>query len=242
VRIAIVSDIHGNLTALEAVLKDLRFTSPDLILHGGDLADSGSRPAEVMDLIRNLGWDGVYGNTDEVHFHPELLEEFASRSSAPKSLWAAVREMAAATEAMVGSERIAWLGTLPRVLTTESTALVHASPQSTWKAPGPESSDQELMETYAPLGKPAAVYGHIHRPFVRDSRELLVANSGSVSLSYDGDPRAAYLLVDDLRSTIRRVEYDIDKEIQALSTCGLPYTDWVVRMLKSASPQLPGAA
>jgi putative phosphoesterase len=242
VRIAIVSDIHGNLTALEAVLKDLRFTSPDLILHGGDLADSGSRPAEVIDLIRDLGWGGVYGNTDEVHFHPESLEVFASRSSAPKSLWAAVREMAAATEAMLGSERITWLSTLPRVLARESIALVHASPQSTWQAPGPDGSDRELTETYASLGRPVAVYGHIHRPFIRAIGELLVANSGSVSLSYDGDPRAAYLLVDDLRPTIRRVEYEIDKEIRALSSCGLPHSDWLARMLKSASPQLPSAA
>lgn len=61
-RIAIVSDIHGNLTALEAVLADLRQTSPDLILHGGDLADSGSSPVEIVDRIRDLGWQGVVGN------------------------------------------------------------------------------------------------------------------------------------------------------------------------------------
>jgi len=59
-RIAIVSDIHGNLTALEAVLADLRLgTAPDLILHGGDLAPGGARPAEVVDRIRQLGWEGV---------------------------------------------------------------------------------------------------------------------------------------------------------------------------------------
>ena len=55
-RIAIVSDIHGNQTAFEAVLADLRQTSPDLILHGGDLADGGASPAEIVDRIRDLGW------------------------------------------------------------------------------------------------------------------------------------------------------------------------------------------
>ena len=50
-RIAIVSDIHGNRTAFEAVLADLKQTSPDLILHGGDLADSGASPAEIVDRI-----------------------------------------------------------------------------------------------------------------------------------------------------------------------------------------------
>lgn len=69
-RIAIVSDIHGNRTALEAVLADLRQTSPDLILHGGDLADSGSSPVEIVDRVRDLGWQGVIGNTDEMLFAP----------------------------------------------------------------------------------------------------------------------------------------------------------------------------
>jgi 3',5'-cyclic AMP phosphodiesterase CpdA len=114
-RIAILSDIHGNRTAFEAVLADLQQTSPDLILHGGDLADAGASPVEIVDRIRGLGWQGVVGNTDEMLFRPEPLEEFASQSSAPHSLWAAIRQMAAATRAILGDERIAWLRRLPRV-------------------------------------------------------------------------------------------------------------------------------
>ena len=75
-RIAIVSDIHGNLTALEAVLADLREVSPDLIFHGGDLVQGGANPAGVVDLVRDLGWRGVVGNTDELMFRPESLREF----------------------------------------------------------------------------------------------------------------------------------------------------------------------
>jgi len=60
--LAIVSDIHGNRTALEAVVADLRQTSPDLILDGGDLADGGASPVEIVDCIRDLGWQGVVGN------------------------------------------------------------------------------------------------------------------------------------------------------------------------------------
>lgn len=119
VRIAIVSDIHGNRTAFEAVLTDLQETSPDLVLHGGDLVDSGSSPMEIVDRIRDLGWSGILGNTDEMHSRPESLEEFMSRSSAPASLWVAVREMAAATHATLGDERIGWLRTLPRILTNQ---------------------------------------------------------------------------------------------------------------------------
>jgi predicted phosphodiesterase len=65
-RIAIVSDIHGNLTALEAVVADINRAMPDFVLHGGDLVAGGSQPAEVIDLISQLGWSGVIGNTDEM--------------------------------------------------------------------------------------------------------------------------------------------------------------------------------
>src|ERR1043166_6795367 len=112
-RIAIVSDIHGNRTAFEAVLADLRQTSPDLILHGGDLADSGASPSEIVDQIRDLGWPGVVGNGEEALFRTESLDEFASQSSAAASLWVAVHEMVAATRDALGEERIAWLRGLP---------------------------------------------------------------------------------------------------------------------------------
>ena len=201
-------------------------------------------PWRSLDRIRDLGWKGVLGNTDEMHSRPESLEEFARQSSAPPSLWAAVREMAAATHAMLGEERIAWLGTLPRVLIQDSIALVHASPESPWKSPGPEASDAELEATYAPLDRPIVVYGHIHRPFLRriprpHAQEMFVLNSGSVSLSYDGDPRAAYLLMDESNPTIRRVEYDLEKEISSLSCCGVPHADWITKILRCSSPQLP---
>ena len=96
-RIAIVSDIHGNLTAFEAVLKDLRQTSPDLVFHGGDLAQAGSSPVEIIDRIRDLGWPGVVGNTDELLFRPESLTEFPSPMPQLQPLWAAIRESASWT-------------------------------------------------------------------------------------------------------------------------------------------------
>ena len=65
-RIAILSDIHGNRTAFQAVLSDIRDVSPDIVFHGGDLADGGSSPVEIVDYLRDLGWPGVVGNTDEM--------------------------------------------------------------------------------------------------------------------------------------------------------------------------------
>jgi len=243
-RIAILSDIHGNRTAFEAVLADLRQTAPDLILHGGDLADSGASPVEIVDRIRDLAWQGVIGNTDEMLSRPESLEEFASQSSAPPSLWVAIRQMAAATRAMLGEERIAWLRGLARVQIEAPVALVHACPESLWRAPTPEATDAELESIYGPLGPLIAVYAHIHRPYVRSvtspqARERLVANTGSVSLSYDGDRRASYLLLDGSSPTIRRVEYDLEKELKALSFCGLPHVDWIAKSLRAGSPQMP---
>jgi predicted phosphodiesterase len=238
-RIAIVSDIHGNLTAFEAVLADLRQTSPDLILHGGDLADSGSRPVEIVDRVRDLGWQGVIGNTDEMLAMPETLEEFASQSKAPPALWSAIREIGAATRAALGEERLAWLRDLPRVQMHDGMALVHGSPESRWNAPNPEASDGELESVYSSLGRTVAVYAHIHRSFVRNVSGMTVANTGSVSLSYDGDRRAAYLLLDDSEATIRRVEYDVDQELKALSQCGLPHSEWVAKMIQSGRPQMP---
>src|SRR5882672_9167925 len=108
-RIAIVSDIHGNRTAFEAVLADLRETAPDLILHGGDLADGGASPAEIVDYIRDLGWQGVVGNTDEMLFMPESLQEFAKQLPKLQPLFVVIEEMAAVTREVLGEERLAWL-------------------------------------------------------------------------------------------------------------------------------------
>src|SRR5262249_6278022 len=147
----------------EAVLADLRRTSPDVIFHGGDLADGGSHPAEIVDRIRDLGWPGVMGNTDELHTRPESLEEFARQSSAPASLWDAVREMAGFTRSALGEDRIARLRELPRIHQLDELGIVHASPATTWKSPARDSSDAEFESAYGSLDRPVVVYGHIHQ-------------------------------------------------------------------------------
>ena len=86
-----------------------------------------------------------------------------------------------------------------------------------------------------------SIYGHIHCPYVRNLPRRIVANTGSVSLSYDGDRRAAYLLLDDANPSIRRVAYDLDKELKALARCRLPHTEWLAKTLQMARPQMPAA-
>jgi putative phosphoesterase len=238
-RIAIVSDIHGNRTAFEAVLADMEQTSPDLILHGGDLANSGASPAEIVDRIRDLGWPGVAGNADELLFRPASLHEFAQHTPALQPLVAVIEEVAAATREALGEDRLAWLRDLPRTQQHASMTLVHASPGDLWRAPAAEASDAELESMYAPLGRPTVIYAHIHHPYIRSVSGRIVANTGSVSLSYDGDPRASYLLLDDSIPSIRRVAYDMDKELEALSNCGLPHREWLAKMLERTRPQMP---
>jgi predicted phosphodiesterase len=78
-RIAIVSDIHGNQRAFDAVLGDLREVAPDLVIHGGDLSSGGVHPAEIVDQIQSLGWPGVIGNTDEMLYAPDRLTDSPQR-------------------------------------------------------------------------------------------------------------------------------------------------------------------
>jgi predicted phosphodiesterase len=134
-RIAVLSDIHGNVTAFQAVLADLRQTSPDLILHGGDLADGGSGPVEIVDQIRDRGWLGVQGNTDELLWRPESLEEFAAQAPKPKPLLNSIGEMAAAIREALGEERLDWLSQLPRMHIQQPVALMHGSQGNLWRAP-----------------------------------------------------------------------------------------------------------
>jgi hypothetical protein len=153
--------------------------------------------------------------------------------------------MAASTREALGEERLAWLQSLPRTLTHGSVTLVHASPESLWRAPPPEADDAELDQVYGPLGQPIAVFAHIHRsylrrlPAIRGVESMTIANTGSVSLSYDGDRRSAYLLLDGLEPAIRRVEYDVDKELKALSESNIPHADWIARTIAAARPQMP---
>src|SRR5437867_5140114 len=104
-RIAIVSDIHGNRRAFQAVLDDLHQIAPDLTLHGGDLALGGTCPADIIDQVRTLGWRGVRGNTDEVFWFQEPLTQMAAAHPKLAPLVAALQAIIPATRASIGEER-----------------------------------------------------------------------------------------------------------------------------------------
>jgi predicted phosphodiesterase len=245
VRVAVVSDIHGNLTALEAVVADLRRRAPDLVVHGGDLALMGPRPAEVVDLVRGLGWPGVVGNTDELLWRPEEHARQLERAPALASVLSLLFEVYAPdTLSRLGDERVAWLRGFPASYAVDSgLTVVHASPGDLWRAPMPSASDDELADAFSAVGSDEVVYGHIHRPFVRVgvgvgagvASSLTVANAGSVGMPWDGDPRAAYLLITDGVPEVIRVPYDVDAESRALRAAGHPDAERLISMRVSGS-------
>jgi putative phosphoesterase len=235
-RVAIISDIHGNLTALDAVLADLRQQKPDVVLHGGDLPYGGSHPAEVIDCIAHEGWKGVLGNTDEMLWDTSARQALEAAAPKLKPLFKALFEVCGpATRKMIGESRLAWLRALPAELRHDNIVLMHAGPGNLWRAPMDTADDAELQNTYTPLNAEIVVYGHIHRPFIRKVGSMTVCNTGSVGSPYDGDTRSSYLMIDDGQPAIRRVVYDVEKEVGRLLASPYPHKEWIAEMRRKGS-------
>ena len=226
-RIAVVTDIHGNLTALDAVIADLQKVAPDLVVHGGDLVAGGHRPVEVLERVRECGWPGVQGNTDEMLWKPELFDEFMRTMPKLRQVWTMVfQQQAPATRELLGAERIAWLRQMPLEWRGDDLAVVHAAPGNLWRSPLADATDEELATTYGPLDRAVVAYGHIHLPFVRDVdpdrpapyRRELRQRRHAVRR------RSACLLLAGGRGrpVIRRVDYDVESEVRSLRRSGYP--------------------
>ena len=239
-RTAILSDIHGNLTALQAVIADLKQVSPDLVVQAGDLI-GGSRNGEVIDLVRERGWPGVYGNAEEMLWMPEQVTRYV-----PGGQFEPLRNRVL-TEAIpfllreIGEERLAWLRNLPKRWTDGELTVMHAGPDNVWQSPWADASDEELEACYGSLACRIVAYGHIHHAFVRRLPQFTVANSGALSFSYDGDRRAAYLVIDGDNIVVRRVDYDIEEEIRWLSDVKYPDAEWIAQIYRAAAPIPPPA-
>jgi predicted phosphodiesterase len=232
--LAIVSDIHGNLTALDAVVADLARRGIPRVVHGGDLAVGGCQPAEVIDLVRELGWPGVVGNVDQLLWEPGEHER--QRARAPKLgrlLDMMFGQYAPATLELIGAERLGWLQRLADEYCEEDLSVLHASPSDLWRAPMPDDHDDKLVAKYEQCDHAVVVYGHIHRPFVRRLAGFTVANSGSVGSPFDGDPRASYLLIDDGSLEIVRVDYDVEREVASLVGSGYPDAPRIAEMRRT---------
>jgi predicted phosphodiesterase len=201
-RVAVISDIHGNLLALDAVTTDIDLQGVDEVWCGGDIAWGGPWAHECIDRIRSADYKTVKGNTDVwVTGDPQTLTSEQERRE--------LREIAGAHS--LTPEESTWLLNLPLGHSAPgSILLVHGTPDSPFIGPMPDAPAAEF-EPYE--GRAAlVVYGHVHRAFVRRLTDgTLVCNTGAVGLPMDGDT-ACYLIVDHdgagftLRH--RRVSYD----------------------------------
>jgi putative phosphoesterase len=227
-RVAIVSDIHGNLMALDAVMTDLERQDLDDVWCGGDLAWGGPWASECIARVRDLGWKTVRGNTDVwITGDPQTVTDPADRD----------RLEATAKQHAISPDDARWLLDLPLGVTGPgSLLLVHGTPVSPFVAPQPEASAAEFV----PYEGQAAVviYGHVHKAFVRRLADgTIVANAGSVGLPLDGEA-ATYLIVDqtgpDVTLIHRRVPFDRRAGLAQARTIGGPVGEFFTDMMGRA--------
>jgi hypothetical protein len=145
-----------------------------------------------------------------------------------------ISEIAPVVRELIGEDRLAFLQNLPLTMRLASVFLCHASPSDLWLAPRERDGDDRFAKTYGSVGAETVIYGHIHFPLVRKLKDMTVINTGAVSLSYDGDWRASYLLLDSGQPSLRRIEYDRDREERALLQSRLPHREWLAQILRTA--------
>jgi putative phosphoesterase len=222
-RIAVFSDIHGNLQALESVLADIRGQAPGATYCLGDLVGYGANPNEVTERIRREGYPTVMGNYDDgVGFERDecgcAYREEAERERGQRSLeW---------TKARVSAENKAFLRTLASEIRFQADGkrilLVHGSPRKMNEylfEDRPISSFQRLA---AGSNADVILFGHTHKPYVKDVDGVTFVNVGSIGKPKDGDWRACYALLDEGKVTFRRIEYDVNAAAAAIRATDLP--------------------
>lgn len=229
-RLAVLSDCHGVLAALEAVTQAIRKEKPDLILIAGDLVLNGPEPAATLDAIRALEADGalvVQGNTDIAVADFDFTAAFPWMTEAvPDS----IRAAAEWAHDELGEEQLDWLRRLPaerRTTVDDSLALVvHASPGSQTKGFDQALDPTVILERASGTDARVICVGHTHVPEVRDLGWKVVVNAGSAGYVFDGDPTATWALVDveagEVRAEIRREVFEALEVANAISARGLP--------------------
>jgi predicted phosphodiesterase len=229
-RLAALSDVHGNATALEAVLKDISREKPDAVLVAGDLVLNGPDPAMVVDVLRTLADDGalvIAGNTDIAVADFDYAAAFPwMNDGIPDAI---VDGVEWAHEAL-GGARIDWLRRLPaeRRWRADDDTLVlvcHGSPGSQTAGFDQGLDPNVTIERVARTDARVIVCGHTHLPEVRDLGWKLIVNDGSAGYIFDGEPTASWALIDlvdgEVTAEIRRTEFDALAVANAISARGL---------------------
>ncbi|MGH2354714.1 MAG: metallophosphoesterase family protein [Chloroflexota bacterium] len=230
-RFGLLSDIHGNLAALQSVAAALTEEAPlDRIVVAGDLLQGGPRPLEVWEELRTLGWTLVQGNEDAAL----VTEPPVPAAPPPHPYQRAYSAGLAWTRARIGPSVLHALAGLPlahRIATpADDLLIVHASPRSLdERSGGPHNTAAEVTAAYSGTGATAIAFGHYHRSFVRPTPFALLVNVASVGLPLDGRPLAAYTILtatpDGWIIEQRRVPYDATEEAAAVVAAEMP--PWV---------------
>lgn len=254
-RIAIFSDVHGNLTALEAVLADITAQAPDMVVFAGDLCLFGPRPAACLQLVSSQEISCLYGNTDKWIDGPPILTVYTEEEERRRQQY--VHDISSWTQAQLTETEQAWLRTLPfnrRISPTpnarDDLLIVHANPVDVDQVIHPSEArqkevygevrqaDSDLEPLLEGLLIDTLAFGHLHIPNTRRWRGLTLANISSVSLAMDGDPRAKYgLLTWNGRNWSvehRFVDYNMQPELDALAALQPPEWENLAQRLRSA--------
>ena len=232
-RIAILSDIHGNAIALEAVLRDLERQGIDEIIIPGDLFAFGPAPNDVFSMLQQLPKARyLIGNTDRYLIQASYPTSPGGDGWQDRLLlsfkWTAER---------LKSEAFQFLNTLPTTQTLRHhnwlLLAVHGSPRSDEEGLTIKTEAETLDEMSIDPQVNMLVCGHTHVPMERLVAGMRVVNAGSVGLSFDGDPRACYAIISSVpvnghHSThvrLKRVAYDIEKAVEQFYALNHPAAD-----------------
>jgi putative phosphoesterase len=226
-RVAVITDIHANLPALEAALRRIDELGIETIFCGGDLVGYGPHPNEVCALIADRGIPTIYGNYDYAiardlddcgcaYITPED-RELGQRSV----VWTLAHTDADAKEFMRGLPFDLWFD-----VGASSVHLVHGSPRKVNEYLFEDKPASLYERLAAAEDADVLVFGHTHKPWVREYGGVLFVNCGSVGKPKDGDPRGAFAVLDassgSLEVTIERVAYDADAVAAEVKAAGLP--------------------
>jgi len=225
-RALVLSDIHGNIDALQAVdALVLTRERVDEVWVLGDLVDYGPAPADVVDWVRRHATRVVRGN----HDHAMGTGDDCRSAPAYHPLSVATREL---FRPQLPVETLAYLAGLPLLdhpphRLGDDVVLVHASPRDPLFGYIPTDADDDVWRgAIAPAGHPAfLLVGHTHDQFTRRVGRTQVVNPGSVGLPKDGDPRAAFAVFADGRIDLRRVPYDTERAAARIEALALGRDD-----------------
>ena len=235
-KFAFISDIHGNATALEAVLTDIAQRKIDRVVVLGDLCYRGPEPKRALELIRGLETDVVKGNADE------WVIRGVEKGEVPDQALEMMNKEREWIRGKLNEESIAYLRKLPNDLLLELEGVkihaFHATPSSLFDVVPPDEKDETIVSKMMVKEADVYVYAHIHKPFVRYLNGKCLINIGSVGLPFDGMKKASYMVLEivegSFQSSIIRVGYDIEKVINQFRDSDYPNIDQLTGILRNA--------